>query len=178
MKNNNPTTRIRLRPPYESDGHTFFAWVNDRDLVLNSSAFYPTSEREHATWLESILTRKSDRVFLVIESTEDNSILGYCQLLNLNSLHGSAELSIKIGDKASQGKGYGSLAVQHLLSFAFKDLNLHRVYLNVFVSNEKAIRVYEKCGFKKEGLLREVYFIDGKRVDSFIMSILVNEYES
>ena len=65
-----------------------------------------------------------------------------------------------------------------LLNFAFKDLNLHRVYLHVFATNSAAIRAYEKAGFVYEGKLRSAAHIDGAYVDVVIMSVLREEYES
>ena len=67
-------------------------------------------------------------------------------------------------------------AVRLLLDFAFRDLNLHRVYLHVFDTNAAAIRIYEKVGFVREGVLRQAAHIDGRYVDVMVMSILREEY--
>ncbi|SDW71287.1 Acetyltransferase (GNAT) family protein [Marininema mesophilum] len=63
-----------------------------------------------------------------------------------------------------------------MLEYAFGVLNLHRVELDVFSYNERAIHVYEKLGFKKEGILRESLFYDHQYHDSIIMSMLEKEY--
>jgi RimJ/RimL family protein N-acetyltransferase len=63
------------------------------------------------------------------------------------------------------------------LDFAFNHMNLHRVYLQVYDFNVRGIRSYEKCGFKKEGALRDARFSRGKYHDTIIMGILKEEYE-
>lgn len=169
---------IELRSVLQSDKSVFFEWINNRSLVINSSAYFPTSEEDHNKWFESITRKRSDRAFLVIEDTECKSVIGYCQLLNIHQVHRTAELQIRIGNQQKQGKGYGTSAVMKLLNFGYMDLGLERIYLHVFANNNRAIHVYEKCGFVKEGVLRSAYFIDGKRHDCLIMSTLKNEYDS
>ena len=65
-----------------------------------------------------------------------------------------------------------------LLKFAFRALNMHRVNLGVFEFNQRAIRCYEKCGFKYEGTSRELIFKEDKRWDSLNMGILQSEWET
>ncbi|WP_308524438.1 GNAT family protein [uncultured Tissierella sp.] len=62
--------------------------------------------------------------------------------------------------------------------FAFNRLNLHKLDLEVRSYNERAIRCYEKCGFKEEGRIRENFFTDGKYTDTLFMGILKREYEN
>ena len=94
----------------------------------------------------------------------------------LKYVHRSAELQIRLGEAAERGQGYGTEVVRLLLDFAFKDLNLHRVYLHVFSTNTAVIRVYEKVGFVREGLLRKAAHINGAYVDVLVMGILREEY--
>ena len=72
--------------------------------------------------------------------------------------------------------GYGTDAIHLLLNFAFKDLNLNRVYLHVFETNERALRFYEKCGFIKEGVLRQAAYIDGHYLNVLVMAILETDW--
>ena len=81
-----------------------------------------------------------------------------------------------IGNKESQGKGAGTFAVKEILNHAFNNLNLHRVELTVLKNNERAMKLYEKSGFKREGTLRQVYYKNGSFVDAYIYSILKDEY--
>lgn len=88
----------------------------------------------------------------------------------------NAECIIDIGEKECWGKGYGREALQLLLDYAFLELNLHRVSLRVFSFNEKAIRLYERLGFKDEGRSRQSLYRDGRWHDICHMGILQEEY--
>ena len=77
---------------------------------------------------------------------------------------------IYIGNLEYWGKGYGTQALKLLIEFAFNKINLHMLYLEVFSYNKGAIKTYEKLGFKKDGILRQSKFQDGKYYDKIIMS--------
>lgn len=167
---------IQLKEIYQKDLPVIFEWINDRETVLYNAPYKPISEIQHRTWFENIQNRNDSYIFGIYE-IKINKIIGTCQLHSINWIHRNAELQIRLGNKEARGKGYGSEAVRLLLDFAFKDLNLYRVYLHVFQTNTTAIHVYEKIGFKKEGLLRKAAHIDGKYVDIGLMGILREEYE-
>ena len=67
-------------------------------------------------------------------------------------------------------------AARTILRFAFEELNLHRVELEVFDFNQRAIRAYEKAGFRREGTRRQHHFLHGGYHDAHIMSILEDEF--
>jgi diamine N-acetyltransferase len=89
-----------------------------------------------------------------------------------------AEFGIVIGERACQGKGYGTEATRLMLDYAFNILNLHNVMLKVAAYNEAGIRAYEKAGFQVIGRRREVKMINGKRWDMIYMDCLATEFES
>ena len=169
------TRDIRLAPLGLEDAPQLYAWINDRDGVLFNAPYKPVSEPQHTEWLAAVVAR-SDAVIFGIRTTDENALIGSCQLHSINPVHRSAELQIRIGASESRGKGFGKSAVQLLLRFAFSDLNLHRVFVHVFADNARAIRLYESTRFRREGLLREAAFIDGKYVDVIVMGILENEF--
>jgi RimJ/RimL family protein N-acetyltransferase len=152
-----------------------FNWINDREQVLNNSAYRPIHENQHHAWFNAIQQRQ-DTVIFGIRRCDSDRLIGSCQLHNIHPVYRNAELQIRIGEVAERGQGFGTEAVRMLLDFAFKDLNLHRVYLHVFASNAAAIRAYEKAGFHREGLLRQHAHIDGNYVDVVPMGILREEF--
>jgi RimJ/RimL family protein N-acetyltransferase len=169
-------TDIKLAPLTMADAPQLYEWINERDQVLFNAPYKPVSEPQHAEWLTSITTRR-DAVIFGIRTKDHDALVGSCQLHSINTVHRSAELQIRIGETAARGKGYGKNAVKLLLRFAFSDLNLHRVFVHVFADNAPAIRLYESTGFKKEGVLREAAFIDGKYVDVLVMGVLETEHD-
>jgi RimJ/RimL family protein N-acetyltransferase len=86
--------------------------------------------------------------------------------------HKSAELQIRIGERDSWGRGLGTEAVTLLVRRAFDGLGLHRVQLQVFATNARAIRAYEKAGFEVEGRRRDAVFVGGGYVDLLVMATL------
>jgi methionyl-tRNA formyltransferase/GNAT superfamily N-acetyltransferase len=151
-------------------------WLNEPEQMLCNTPYKPVQEGQHEAWFESV-QHCNDLIIFGIRLLESKKLIGSCQLHSVNYVHRSAELQTRIGDTSQRGQGYGMEAVRLLLEFAFKDLNLHRVYLHVFSTNTAAIRLYENAGFKKEGMLREAAYINGKYVDLAVMGILRDEYE-
>jgi RimJ/RimL family protein N-acetyltransferase len=169
------SSRIALQPLRLADLPVLFDWINDREQVLFNAPYKPVSEYQHRAWLEAVQQR-TDLAIFGIRLLETDKLIGTCRLHSIDAVHRSAELQIRLGDVAARGVGCGTEAVTLLLQFAFRDLNLHRVVLHVFSSNAAAIRVYEKAGFRREGVLRKAAHIDGEYVDVLIMGILRDEY--
>lgn len=167
---------VYLAPLAEKDYQVLFKWINDRDTVILNSSYRPVSERQHRQWFDSI-SKRSDTYIFIVKTVKGRKTIGSCQLHSVDLLNSCAELQIRIGDDNQRGKGYGSQAVALLLKFAFTDLNLNRVYLNVFSFNKRAVNSYLKTGFKMEGTLRKAAFVDGKFVDVIHMGILKSEYK-
>jgi diamine N-acetyltransferase len=166
---------VILGPLLDGDLPVLFEWINQPDQVHWNSAYRPVSETDHRAWFENVRKRNDVAIF-AIRTGSDNRLIGSCQLRSIDPVHRQAELQIRIGDVTQRGHGYGTEAVRQLLRFAFRDLNLHRVYLNVFAHNTAAIRAYEKAGLRREGLLREAAHIDGRYVDVVIMGVLRPEF--
>lgn len=167
--------QITLAPLRPDDMPLMYEWINNRELVILNGPFRAVSRAEHEAWFNSIQHR-TDAVIFGIRRLADDTLIGSCQLHSISPLHRSAELQIRLGDTTQHGKGFGTEAVQLLLEYAFKELKLHRVYLHVFSTNLPAIRVYEKTGFVREGLLRSAAYIEGGYRDVLLMAILEDEY--
>jgi len=167
---------VILEPLTSKDLPIFFQWINDREQVLLNAPYKPIGELAHRSWFENVQTRNDIFIF-GIHLAETDKLIGSCQLHSINYIHRCAELQIRIGDPAERNKNYGYEAVTLLLDFAFKDLNLQRVYLHVFASNSAAIRLFEKMGLKREGLLRKSAYINGTYVDVLLMAILREEHK-
>jgi len=114
---------------------------------------------------------------LAIETAEGVHI-GNVGLHRIDWRNRNAELGIAIGERSYWNQGYGTDAIRTLLSLAFREMNLHRVFLRVDADNARGIRCYEKAGFRREGVLREAVFKEGAYHDQYIMSILQSEFEA
>ncbi len=170
---------IKLTVLEKADVPQFAAWFGDADFLRLMSPLqaYPFSLEEEEAWYER--QRKSEHeINFAIRLLEDNRLIGSCGLKNFNYAFATAEMGIGIGDPQARGKGYGTDAVQVLLKYAFLDMNLRRVGLQVFSDNERAIRAYQKAGFQYEGAIRESVRRDGKYCDTVLMGILRREWEA
>ena len=89
----------------------------------------------------------------------------------------SAEFAIAIGEADFRGKGYGTEVARLTVAVGFEQFNFNRIWLTVNEENVGAVRAYEKAGFVKEGLMRQNGFANGGYYNTYIMSILRDEYE-
>lgn len=115
-----------------------------------------------------------------IESLSDKKCAGSISLLKIYWTERRGDTGVSLWDTADWGKGYASDAMRILLKFAFEELNLHRVRLHngVYEFNSRAIKLYEKCGFTKEGIRRKEFYHRGKWWDVIDMAILDEDYFS
>lgn len=169
--------QVILTPLIEEDLPVLYDWINQREQVLFNAPYKPVHFSQHRNWFESV-TQRNDMVIFGIRLVENNRLVGTCQLHSIHPVHRSAELQIRLGLVEAHGHGYGTEAICLLLDFAFRDINLHRVFLHVFASNAAAIRIYEKAGFKREGLLRDAAYINSEYCDIIVMGILRKEYKT
>jgi RimJ/RimL family protein N-acetyltransferase len=169
-------TRIVLRELERADLATLNAWRADRELVgLLGSPFRHVNAEVDQQWFDAYLASRHRNVRVAICDASTQALLGVAYLLDIDWVNRDAEFAIQIGDAAARGCGIGTEATRVVLDHAFDDLDLHRVHLAVLASNARAIALYEKTGFRAEGLFRQAVFKDGQRVDVIPMAILADE---
>lgn len=166
-------TSVVLTALSAEDSSPLFAWINDRALVELSAPFRPISQAEHDVWFDQIRQREDVRIFGI---REEGRLVGSCQLHSIHPVHRSAELQIRIGAEDARGRGVGQEALRQLLRYGFEELGLHRIYLHVLATNERAIRTYERAGFRREGVLREAALIEGAWTEVILMAMLRHEH--
>lgn len=168
---------VRLRPLEAKDLETCRQWVNDPEVARLVNRVLPVSAVEHAEWHKRLVADRSQVLFAIdVASGRRRRHIGNCGLKSIDQRAQKAELWIYIGEKRCWGKGYGSQATRALLRFAFQSLGLNRVYLYCPAYNERALGMYEKVGFKREGRFRQDIFMDGQYHDSIWMAILKEDY--
>ena len=170
---------VYLRPAEREDIALFVRWFSDARTIAGLAARAPFSFAAEERWFDAMVERQGkDHWFFVICRRSDARPVGNIALMELDSLDGSAGLGIMIGDPADTGHGYGGDAIRALLRFGFGQLRLERVWLDVFDTNERARRLYERLGFVTEGILRHAHWRDDRWVDVYRMSILRDEFVS
>jgi RimJ/RimL family protein N-acetyltransferase len=160
--------RITLGAFVPDDYGAMYCWANDVVAARLDRAFRPTNLRDIIASCET--ANDASRVILAIRQRTDPKIIGYVHIHNINAVHRSADLGIRIGDEKHRGQGFGKEALAMALNYCWNHLNLERVGLNVFRHNGRAIAAYSACGFKKEGTLKRFLFVDGPWVDLVLMA--------
>ncbi|AGK99358.1 GNAT family N-acetyltransferase [Clostridium pasteurianum] len=169
--------KVRLKEYRKEDVKLVQSYVNDSEIkkLLNPGIPYLYTFEDEEKWFES-LSAKNDQYSFAIETLVDNKYIGGCGINSIDWKNSAAVIGIFIGDKEYWGKGYGTDAMKLLISFIFEQMNLNKIKLQVLSYNERAIKCYEKCGFTKEGVLREEIFRDGKYHDNIVMGFFKIEY--
>lgn len=169
--------RIMLREYRREDAGEMYRWVNNPEITdtLNDSMFfYPQGIEYVDSFINDRIMNRS--CSFVIADLKDESYLGQIELFNMDYRNGFAEMGVVLAHPALIGKGFGQEAVGLMLKIAFEKMNLHRIELNVYAFNRRAITCYEKCGFRKEGVLRKRHFKNGSYADIIVMGILREDY--
>ena len=145
--------------------------------LLNSSSRPMQSPKAASKWMEEEVGEMSPAsYFFTIRTLEDDKLIGELGLDVVNWSGRDAFVGLGIGETEYWGKGYGTDIMNVLLRFAFTEINLRRVTLTVFEYNPRAIRSYEKAGFKHEGCLRNYLHREGRRWNELYMGILREEW--
>jgi RimJ/RimL family protein N-acetyltransferase len=145
--------------------------------LLNSSARPMQSAKSNAKWMEKEIEEMSPAsYYFSIRTLAEDKLIGELGLDVVNWAGRDAFVGLGIGEAEYWGKGYGTDVMNVLLRFAFTELNLRRVSLSVFEYNPRAIRSYEKAGFRHEGHVRNALNREGRRWDAVYMGILRAEW--
>jgi len=169
-----------LRAVESTDIDEVLKFWNDLNFRRLLGPPIPWSRKFLEIWLEGRINADpwKDRMMeLAIVEKVTGSFLGFVHLEDIKRPHSRAEFGISIQNPDNQSKGYGTDAARIILWVAFNILGLHSVYLDTMEDNHRAIRMYEKVGFKRVGILRETEFIDGAYKGLLVMDILRDEFE-
>jgi RimJ/RimL family protein N-acetyltransferase len=162
-----------LSPMNSSDAEKFTEWLNDLEVTENLTLYNSIINTQNEKILLETLCK--DHNYSIIDNNT-NELIGNCGFLDMDHLNQTAEVGIFIGNKNYWNKGYGTEALTLLVDYGFKALNLHNIGLRVYSFNGRAIKSYEKVGFKKIGKRREALLRKDERHDIIIMDILFNEF--
>ena len=170
--------RVLLRRPRADDGPAVRRWYTDPELArLTRYQTRPMSDAEIDLFFRSRLLATDALAYVILELPAER-LIGFTTFSALDPDNGSVMFHITIGERDAWGRGLGTETTRLMLAHAFERLGLHRVGLTVFSFNERAIRAYEKAGFRVEGRLRETVMRDGRFWDELVMAVLRDEWLS
>ncbi|MCK4674243.1 GNAT family N-acetyltransferase [candidate division WOR-3 bacterium] len=179
-KMNNPyliSKNCYLRPVEINDAPLIQKWHNDPELrKLGSGSGLPVTKEKEEKDIKSAYSSK-DEAYLMVIKKKNNKAIGFIRINCLLSTSKNVWLRMIIGDKKAWGKGYAQNALGCFLRWLFYELNIHRITLETYATNIRAIKFFEKMGFKKEGVLREAHFNDERYHDIISYGLLKKEFE-
>ena len=166
---------ITLRPIIKDDASAMFSTLADEEsmrLTGTQQTFTFEQVEQHC----ARLLAADDRVDYAITLKDALTYIGEVVLNDIDWLNRTASYRIALAGPATFGKGYGTEATRLVIDYGFRQLNLHRIELEVYDFNPRAQHVYEKVGFVREGVRRDVLLWEGQYYSAIIMSILAHEY--
>ncbi len=169
---------VNLRPISLEDAPFTFELRLDYEGIKSFLGYlFPVNIENEKKWITEIYSEKEKKnIYFAIEKNDDREFIGYISAKNINYIHRHADFGI-ILLKKFRGKGYASEAMKLFFNYLFNDLNLHKIKLEVLEDNFTAIKLYEKIGFVKEGLLKEHIWQDGKFKNLVIMSLFSTNFK-
>lgn len=163
---------VYLRLMEGSDTEKIVEWRNNPRVRNNFIYQKPFTAEGHLNWIETQVKPGHVVQFIICEN-ESGCAVGSVYFRDIDKDNAVAEYGIFIGEDDAVGKGYGTLAAQLALEYAFKELKLKSVFLRAFEDNISAIRSYDKAGFKLlkdrqdmvmiNGIERKVIFMEANK---------------
>ena len=127
---------------------------------------------------DRLLAKKGLRLDLGIFRIEDDKMLGRIALHSVDfGIQRSAGVSYWV-DEEETNNGYATEALATLVSFAFEEISLHKIWLKITKPNKPSAAIAKKLSFKKDGTSRKCLFINREWQDADVFSLLDEEYDS
>jgi diamine N-acetyltransferase len=167
--------RLYFRPIEREDAPRLAGFLNDPGVRRTLLWHRPLSVMHEVSFLEA-MGKDEHQVVLGIARHGYDELIGSTGLHALDFRSRRAELGLVIGDRSLWSQGYGTEATRMMLDYGFGTLNLNRIWLQVYASHTAGQRVYEKAGFRREGVQREQHFAEGRYEDGVLMGILRSEW--
>jgi len=167
--------KVILGPTREDLNDTYRRWIHDLDVGVYLFATHLFTHTQEEEWFEA--QRKTGNVHFTVYDKETGTPIGTTGFMRMSQVHRDAEFGIMIGEKEFQDRGYGTEATALTIDYGFNALNLASIFLRVHEFNKRAIRVYEKIGFKRIGVRRRAYFLGGKFHNDIFMDIVPEDFD-
>ncbi len=168
--------RVRLVPPDRTlHLENALIWLNDPEVTATLKLNFGVTRRQEEIYFETIETRReTDFTWAVLDEEERH--IGFIGLHEINWRHRWATGGLVIGDRSAWGRGYSTDAVRLRTRFAFHTMGLHRIEGHTM--NPAMKRVYEKCGYRREGVARGKFWCHGGWHDADLYAILERDWSA
>ena len=158
---------LYLRELAETDLDRTWEWLHRPDIYTKIGVQVPFSKEQQKQWFARLKEDNTKMVFAVCLLKNDAHI-GNVSLDMIDLRHKNARLSIFIADNDTRGKGLGTEALFLLEEYAFKKLNLHKIWCKTDANDLKVLEFYKKLGFEQEGIWKEHEIRNGQYLDKVL----------
>ena len=169
---------VKLSNFRRSDKLIINEWHNNLDdRVILMGYRFPVSDETSEEWINDRLratNRFPEEIYWAIRQISTDRLIGYVTLFNIDYISKNSEIGIYISN--FRGSGIGTEVIFECLDRGFQDLVLEKIYARVIISNVGGIKLFQKCGFAREGVLKRHYWNGKKWEDIVIMSKFRDEY--
>ena len=168
--------RVYLRPIERDDlDRGWLKWINDHRLTQFLEGSFPVNRESLERYYEA--SQPPDAFMFAICLNEDDTYIGNARLGEVSWLHRTCKYGRLIGEAKYRTRGYGSEALILLLRYGFHHLGMNRIYSAAYADNEISLASNKKVGFKREGVMREASYKDGRFHDLVMLAMLRSEFD-
>jgi RimJ/RimL family protein N-acetyltransferase len=167
--------RVILRALDTGDLDRCFRWLNDPQIVRTLKSRYPIPFLKEAEWLEGAVRSSNDERHFAIERSDSREHIGNASIHQIDWVSRRAKFNLFIGEPSAWNKGFGGDAIRALVRFAFDEMNLAKLRIDVFEYNERGRHLLETNRFVQEGKLAREFYRDGMYHDVVIYSVFRDE---
>ena len=168
--------KIYLRPIELEDAEFISQGENDERVRDALFLAFPANPSQLRARIESYINDPNQLVFMIVTKENDVTV-GQTAFFRIDYVSRAAVFYLAILDTKFWGGGFGGEATKLMVDYAFQTLNLNRIQLHVNADNTPAIKIYQRVGFKKEGVLRQAMFKNNRYFDFWVMGILREDWD-
>ena len=155
-------------------------WRNIEDYRKHFREYRELNSDDQLKWYERFVVNDPGTLMFGIVDLMTNELVGACGLCYINWVQRNADLSLYIGKEnryvETDENGFAWDAMQVLFRYAFEELNLHKIWTEIYVIDERKKQLFERFGMNQDAILRENYFYKGQYINSYIYSMLQHEF--
>ena len=165
---------MTLRDIRSTDRELLLAWRNQPDVAQWMFTDHNITPEEHDEWLTSMLLDPKVKYWMI---EVDQAPQGVVHLASISSVQKRCKWGMYLGEPAARGTGAADAASFLSLDWAFRQLCMEQVICEVLATNERALRLYERVGFRRDDYLRSHVTKGSTTHDVVVMSILQKAWE-
>lgn len=170
---------VFLRALTMDDLDLTYKWHSDPTLYQTLVGPYRfVSRSAEQKWLQKKVQYNDKEINLMICLEENALPIGMISVREIDWFTRCGYLAgIFISESDFRGKGYGEECLSLMIKHCFMDLGLNRLYAHILKDNQASLRVFEECGFVKEGILIQHAFKEGEFKDVILVGLCVDRYK-